>query len=130
MHSMLILGTGNLLQVDRLTWVGSIKAEDGSYHEFAPRKTDAEALRDLQGFAARNGLALKVERKALRKSEHDAFEHVHATTVSREEWAAAEAREEAARHLHQENARRRARNDDSMDRWFEVNRGYRPGVRS
>lgn len=122
MNSMLILGAGNLLQVDRETWVGSIRAEDGSYHEFA--------LRDLQGFAARNGLALRIERHALRKSAHDAFEHVHATTVSREEWAAAQAIEEAARAVHQENARIRQRNDESMDRWFQVNRGVRPGVRS
>lgn len=125
MNSMLKLGAGNLLQVDRATWVGSIKAEDGSYHEFAPRKTDAEALRDLQGFAARNGLALKIERQALRKSAHDAFEHVHATTVSAEQWAAAQAVEEAARSLYQANARIRQRNDESMDRWFQVNRGVR-----
>lgn len=130
MDSMLILGTGNLLQVDRETWQGTIKAEDGSYHEFAPRKTDAEALRDLQGFAARNGLALRIERHALRKSAHDAFEHVHATTVSREQWESEQAREEAARSLYQANARIRQRNDESMDRWFQLNRGVRPGVRS
>lgn len=123
MQTIRIRATARIIEVGK-GFMGAIDAEDGMHIDFKPKLNKAECLRLIQFASDRLGLATVLEQEeqhlaAGRPGKRDGYAPRDMSLVRAEADAEVlRGQEEERAAVRKENARRRERNEGSLNRWF------------